>query len=76
MRNTRKRMTIMNVANILAFGVGVDGLISDKEIDELWNSRIDEIMKKGQESNEIPENATIGELFESFAKMLKDEFVS
>lgn len=76
MRNTRKRMTIMNVANILSFGVGVDGLISDKEIDELWNSRIDEIMKEGRESNEIPENATIGELFEKFAKMLKDAFVS
>ena len=71
MRNTKKRMTIMRLANVVAVGVGVDGLITDKELDELWNKKYSEIMKEGREANLLPEDATIGQMFELLDKELQ-----
>ena len=71
MRNTKKRMTIIRLANVVAVGVGVDGLITDKELDELWNKKYSEIMKEGHEANLLPEDATIGQMFELLDKELQ-----
>ena len=68
MRNTKKRMTIMRLANVVAVGVGVDGLITDKELDELWNKKYSEIMKEGREANLLTEDTTIGQMFELLDK--------
>ena len=71
MRNTKKRMTIIRLANFVAVGVAVDGLITDKELDELWNKKYSEIMKEGREAGLLPEDATIGQMFELLDKELQ-----
>lgn len=75
MRNTKKRMTIMRLANVVAVGVGVDGLITDKELDEFWNKKYSEIMNEGREANLLTEDTTIGQMFElldkEFQKVVK-----
>ena len=71
MRNTKKRMTIIRLANVVAVGVGVDGLITDKELDELWNKKYSEIMKEGREANLLTEDTTIGQMFELLDKELQ-----
>ena len=71
MRNTKKRMTIIRLANFVAVGAAVDGLITDKELDELWNKKYSEIIKEGREAGLLPEDATIGQMFELLDKELQ-----
>lgn len=71
MRNTKKRMTIIRLANFVAVGAGIDGLITDKELDELWNKKYSELVKEVHESNQLPEDATIGQMFALFDKELQ-----
>lgn len=74
MRNTKKRMTIIRLANVIALGVGLDGLITDKELDEFWNKKYSEIMEEERKANRLPEDATIGQMFELLDKEFPKAF--